>query len=81
MLLGASFSGPAMNPPNTDLDSKQQVAVCVLQLSLSALQLLDSLLLPLEHSDVVHRGLQNGALIPAHVSEVDTRQGSTFRVS
>lgn len=53
----------------TDLDAKQQVAVCVFQLPLSALQLLYSLLLPLQHPDVVHRGLQNGPLIPAHVSE------------
>lgn len=71
----------ALRQPMTDLDSKQQVAVCVLQLSLSALQLLDSLLLPLKHPDVVHRGLQNGPLIPAHVSEVDRRQRSTVRVS
>lgn len=57
------------------------MAVSVLQLPLPALQLLDSLLLPLQHSDVVHRGLQNGPLIPAHVSEVGRRQRSTVRVS
>lgn len=70
----------ARNQP-TDLDTKQQMAVSVLQLPLPAVQLLDSLLLPLQHSDVVHRGLQNGPLIPAHVSEVGRRQRSTVRVS
>lgn len=67
----------ATRQPKTDLDTKQQMAVGVFQLSLSALQLFDSLLLSLQHSDVVHRGLQNGPLIPAHVSEVGRRQRST----
>lgn len=57
------------------------MAVGVLQLPLPALQLLGSLLLPLQPPDVVHRGLQNGSLIPAHVSGGFRRQGSTVRVS
>lgn len=58
----------------THLYTKQQMAVCVLHLPLSALELLGSLLLPLQPPDVVHRGFENGALIPAHVSGVSRRQ-------
>lgn len=54
------------------LDTKHQVAVGVFQLPLPALQLLGSLLLPLQPPDVVHRGLENGSLIPAHVSGGDS---------
>lgn len=81
--LGSSAPKCDITPTNqpTDLDTKQQMAIGVFQLPLPALQLLDSLLLPLQHSDVVHRGLQNGPLIPAHVSEVGRRQRSSVRVS
>ena len=65
----------------THLYTQHQVPVSVLHLPLSALQLLGSLLLPLQLPDVVHRGFQNGALIPAHVSGVCRRQRSTVRVS
>lgn len=57
------------------------MAVGVLHLPLPALQLLGPLLLPLQPPDVVHRGLQNGSLIPAHVSGGFRRQGSIVRVS
>lgn len=58
--------------PSTHLDPQHQVSVGVLQLPLPALQLLGPLLLPLQPPDVVHRGLQNGSLIPAHVSGGDS---------
>lgn len=58
--------------PSTHLDPQHQVSVGVLHLPLPALQLLGPLLLPLQPPDVVHRGLQNGSLIPAHVSGGDS---------
>lgn len=45
------------------------MSVGVLQLLLTILQLLRPLLLPLQLPDVVHRCLQDGAFVPAHVPE------------
>ena len=65
------------------LYAQHEVTVGMLQPPLSALQLLSSLLLPLELPDVVDRGLQNGALIPAHVPEAykGTNVSSQSRLS
>ena len=48
---------------------QHEMAVGVLQLLLPVLQLLGPLLLPLQLVDVVHGRLQDGALVPPHVSE------------
>ena len=50
---------------SSDLYAQQQAAVSVLQLPLPGLHLLAPLLLLLQLADVVHRGLQDGALVPA----------------
>lgn len=41
----------------------------IFKLSLTVLQLFGPLLLTLQLPDVVHGRLENGALVPAHVSE------------
>lgn len=50
------------------LDPEQQPPVGLLQLLLTALQLASVLLLLLQPPDVLHRGLEDGAFVPAHVA-------------
>lgn len=50
------------------LDPEQQPPVGLLQLLLAALQLASVLLLLLQPPDVLHRGLEDGAFVPAHVA-------------
>jgi len=50
------------------LDPQQQPPVGLLQLLLAALQLPSVLLLFLQPPDVLHRGLQDGAFVPPHVT-------------
>lgn len=52
----------------SDLDAEQQGAVGVLQLLLPLLHLFSPLLLLLQLTDVIHRCLQDGALVPAHLT-------------
>lgn len=47
------------------------------QLLLTVLQLFGTLLLSLKFPDVIHRGLQNSALVPAHVPEQHTQAADT----
>lgn len=60
------LSAPPYRP---HLYAQQQQVVGVLQLPLSLLHLSDPLLLLLELADVVHRGLEDGALVPPHLPE------------
>lgn len=57
------------------LYSEQQVPVRMLQLLLSVFKVLSSLLFPLQLPDVVHRGLENGSLVPPHVSVIKQDNG------
>lgn len=66
--IGIPVSVASKGGKTTHLYPQHEVTVGVFHLPLPALQLLGPLLLPLQPPDVVHRGLQNGALIPAHVS-------------
>lgn len=51
----------------SNLNSELQAAVGLLQGSLPALQVFGALLLLLQLADIIHRGLQDGALVPAHL--------------
>lgn len=52
----------------TDLDAQQQTVVDLLQLLLPHLDVLGSVLLLLQLPDVVDRGLEDRAFVPAHLT-------------
>lgn len=51
------------------------MAVSMLQLLLPVFKVLSSLLFPLQLSDVVHGGLEDGPLVPTHVPVVRQDNG------
>lgn len=55
---------------------EQQVPVGMLQFLLSGFKFLGTLLFSLQLSNIVHGGFQYGSLVPAHVSVMQTEEGS-----